>query len=130
MLKDMKARGVPISGVGLQMHVSVDGYPNPWAVAANIKRLGELGLEVQITEADVRCANCDAARQDLQASVYGHLLQACLNNSGVCVNFETWGISDRHTWLGEDVAPLLFDASYAKKPAFFEVLATLNAKAQ
>ena len=116
MLRDFKQRGVPVSGVGLQMHVSVDGYPSPWDVAANIKRLGELGLEVHITEMDVRCSGCSDARLQLQAAVYGHMLQACLNNSGVCKSFETWGFTDRHTWLSdfnnpthEDVMPLPWD---------------------
>jgi endo-1,4-beta-xylanase len=90
MLKDFKARGVPVSGVGLQMHISVTGYPNPWDVAANIKRLGELGLEVHITEMDVRCpAPCDL---NLQASIYGNMLRACLNNT-FCKSFETWGFT-------------------------------------
>ena len=93
MLKDMLSRGVPITGVGLQMHISVDAYPDPWAVSANIQRLGELGLEVHITEADVRCTACSAERLSLQAAVYGHMLAACLNNSGVCKSFETWGIT-------------------------------------
>ena len=116
MLRDFKQRGVPVSGVGLQMHISVDGYPSPWDVAANIKRLGELGLEVHITEMDVRCSGCSDARLQLQAAVYGHMLQACLNNSGVCRSFETWGFTDRHTWLSdfdnpthEDVMPLPWD---------------------
>jgi len=160
MLQDMKGRGVPITGVGLQMHVSVDAYPNPWLVADNIKRLGELGMEVHITcviiiigqlpckaevflniithhtthrEMDVRCAGCDSSRLDLQASIYGHMLEACLNNSGVCKSFEMWGFTDKHTWLSDfnnpthaDMAPLPFDLGYNKKPAYFELLTVLS----
>lgn len=132
MLKDFKARGVPVSGVGLQMHISSRGYPSPWDVASNIKRLGALGLEVHITEMDVRCAPpCDL---NLQASIYGNMLSACLNNSGVCKSFETWGFTDAHTWLSSwdnpnhtDFAPLPFGERYEKKPAYFELLAVLNA---
>ena len=82
---------------------------------------------------DVRCQKCDASRLDLQASIYGHMLEACLNNSGVCKSFETWGFTDRHTWLSsfnnpnhEDVAPLPFGLNYEKKPAYFELLAVLS----
>lgn len=50
MVASMRARGIPIDGVGLQMHISVDGYPSADAVAANIQRLGALGLDVHITE--------------------------------------------------------------------------------
>ena len=111
MVKDFKARGVQIDGVGLQvfipvlypapfephlsqsmlnlhiplilfipmqMHISVDSYPNPMAVAANIQRLGDIGVEVHITEMDVRCTNPTAERLALQATIYGHMLEACL----------------------------------------------------
>jgi len=54
LVKGLLERGVPIHGVGLQMHVSLEEPPNPQDVAANIKRLNDLGLEVHITEMDVR----------------------------------------------------------------------------
>jgi endo-1,4-beta-xylanase len=50
MLASMKSRGIPVDGVGLQMHISVDNYPPFADVAWNIARLGALGLEVHITE--------------------------------------------------------------------------------
>ena len=53
MVAGMKSRGVPIDGVGLQMHISVDEYPAASDVAANIARLGKLGLDVHITEVGV-----------------------------------------------------------------------------
>lgn len=76
----LKARGVPLDGIGLQMHISVSSYPDPKDVAANIARLGALGLDVHITEMDVRCPPpCD---EDAQAAVYGNLLAACLCVAG------------------------------------------------
>jgi hypothetical protein len=89
----MVSRGIPLEGIGLQMHISVDGYPAPSDVAANMKRLGELGLKVHITEMDVRCSNCNAQRLDIQAQIYGGMMEACLNNTGVCQSYETWGVS-------------------------------------
>lgn len=47
-------RGVPIHGLGLQMHVSTDRNPSPKEIAANMARMDRLGLEVHITELDVR----------------------------------------------------------------------------
>jgi endo-1,4-beta-xylanase len=103
-------------------------------VAANIKRLGALGLEVHVTEMDVRCDKCNQQRLEIQASIYGMMMEACLNNSGVCKSFETWGFTDAHTWLSSfnnpdhlDVAPLPFDLAYGKKPAYEELLAVLTA---
>jgi endo-1,4-beta-xylanase len=91
LAQGLLAKKVPLEGIGLQMHISVDGFPSPADVAANIKRLGELGLQVHITEMDVRCSGCTPARLDLQAQIYGGMMEACLNNTGVCTNFETWG---------------------------------------
>lgn len=53
LVKSLLEEGVPIHGVGLQMHVSLENPSNPQEVAANIKRLNDLGLEVHITEMDV-----------------------------------------------------------------------------
>ena len=93
--------------------------------------------EVHITEMDVRCSNCSADRLNLQAKVYGDMLQACLDNKkptnangkGGCLSFETWGFTDKHTWIGTQDAPLLYDENYAPKPAYNEVLAVLQAAA-
>ena len=52
MVKDFKLRGVPIHGVGLQMHIPKLDADIP-AVAANIARLTALGVQVHITELDV-----------------------------------------------------------------------------
>jgi endo-1,4-beta-xylanase len=76
MMQDMIAKKVPIDGVGtrdlslvvewltvarssgLQMHIHIDQHPAFADVSANIKRLGDLGLEVHITEMDVSCPEC------------------------------------------------------------------------
>ena len=81
MVAGFVAGGTPIDGVGLQMHISVDGYPTPQSISDNIKRLVALGLEVHITEMDVRCSGCTADRLALQAKIYGDILQVCLDNS-------------------------------------------------
>ena len=111
---------------GLQMHVSVSYYPPIASVSANIKRFCDIGVEVHITEMDVKCANCTTALLAVQAQIYGGMLSACLQNR-CCKSFETWGFTDAHTWLGSDTVPLPFDANYVKKPAYYELLATLTA---
>jgi endo-1,4-beta-xylanase len=130
MVKDFKRCGVPIDGVGLQMHVysMKDAQAN---VAANIARLTKLGVEVQITEMDVGIptnAHGQASKSQLawQAKVYRKVAMACAENPG-CTAFQTWGFTDRYSWIpkhshGKEGAALLFDASYRPKPAFDEVL--------
>ena len=47
------------------MHIDIDDYPSFENISQNIQRLGALGLEVHITEMDVRCTNCTAVRAGL-----------------------------------------------------------------
>ena len=137
--RDLVARAPGLlQGIGLQMHIDVDGFPDPAEVSANIQRLGALGLKVTITEMDVRCTPpCGADRLALQAKIYGDIFEACLNHSTVCEGVVTWGVTDRYSWLYDfdnpshvDMAPLLFDLDYGRKPAYFEVLAALQMAAE
>lgn len=57
----MKERGVPVHGAGLQGHFTASGTglrrpPTPHSVQRQVRRLGELGLRVNISEMDVRVA--------------------------------------------------------------------------
>ena len=126
--------GVPIHGVGLQMHVDDSGYPLDDGFAAQVKRFTDLGLQVQITEADVRLAVDGAgaaspADLQAQAGVYHDLLAACLQNPKVTA-FLTWGLDDGHSWIPRFFAgygaALPFDASYAPKPAFYALRQALG----
>lgn len=124
MVKSMKSRNIPIDGVGLQMHVSTDYWPKAADISANIKRLGALGLEVHITEMDVSCpGNCNL---QLQAQIYSEVLSACLQNRNICKSFQTWGFTDKYTWLGSDKHPLPFDENYNKKPAYNAILSNFT----
>jgi endo-1,4-beta-xylanase len=114
--------GVPIHGVGLQMHLRATRPPAPDAIRANVARLTALGLKVRISEMDVRVRT--VRRGDpltRQGAAYRDAIGACVGQPGFAgVTF--WGVSDRHSWVherfGED-APLLFDRDYAPKPAYF-----------
>jgi endo-1,4-beta-xylanase len=54
LLRELIAAGVPIDGVGLQMHVSASSRPPNASIASNMRRLADLGLTVHISEMDVR----------------------------------------------------------------------------
>jgi len=136
MVKDFKRRGVPIDGVGLQMHISdldLDAAP----LAANISRLTALGIQVHITELDVALpvdVNGIARHDDLvrQAEVYRGVVRACLQNPG-CTAIQTWGFTDKYSWIGSHShgtrgAPLLFDRAYKPKPAYDAVLEEISAR--
>jgi GH35 family endo-1,4-beta-xylanase len=137
MASDFIARGVPIHGVGLQAHFEL-GTVNPDSIARNIQRLGELGLQVQITEMDVRYrGETSESILKQQAAEYQLVMDTCLN-SPYCTAFIVWGVSDRFTWLrganlgfynNPTVQPLLFNDDYNAKPAYFAVLNSLARRA-
>jgi len=130
LVRGLLARGVPIDGVGLQMHVRAGGPPPTESVAANMRRLAALGLRVNISEMDVRIGDiggATAANLDRQKAVYQSMVGVCVAEPA-CHAVTFWGFTDAHSWIysqyGAD-APLLFDAQYAAKPAFFGVLDAL-----
>jgi endo-1,4-beta-xylanase len=130
LVRRLVDQGVPIHGVGLQMHLDAAARPAPAAIAANVARLTALGLAVRISEMDVRIRR--VRRGDplaVQRAVYHDVIAACAGMPGLAgVSF--WGVSDAHSWIdshfGED-DPLLFDAAYAPKPAYFGVRDALAA---
>jgi endo-1,4-beta-xylanase len=139
MVKDFKRRGVPIDGVGLQMHVptlDVDIPATAANISANIARLTALGLQVHVTELDVSVpvdSNGLARPSDLtrQADLYRGIVRACLNNPG-CTAIQTWGFTDKYSWIGSHShgargQALLFDRTYQPKAAYRAVLEELSA---
>ncbi|WP_169945445.1 lectin [Microbispora sp. H11081] len=114
MVKDFKARGVPIDCVGLQSHF---GNP-PSNYQQNIAQFAALGVDVQITELDV------GGSGSTQADAYRRVTQACLAVSR-CTGITVWGITDKWSWRSGDT-PLLFDGNFNKKQAYNAVLDALN----
>jgi endo-1,4-beta-xylanase len=136
MVKDFKRRGVPIDGVGLQMHIGQLDADIP-AIASNIARLTALGVQVHITELDVSLPVDSSGglpqADDVtrQADIYRGIVRACLNNPG-CTAIQTWGFTDKYSWIGSHSRgtrgqALLFDRSYLAKPAYRAVLEELSA---
>ncbi len=126
LVKGMLDRGVPLDGVGLQMHVSVTGAPTPAAISANLQRLAQLGLTIHITEMDVRIPSPQTASSLAgQATIYRGIVAACLANSK-CEALLTWGVSDANSWIPGAYpgfgSALLFDEQLQPKPAYQAVL--------
>ena len=128
MAQDFIERGIPIHGIGMQSHMTLDRI-NFGSIAENMQRLGELGLEVQLTEVDIRYpGDADAEILRRQARDYYRLMETCLD-SEACTAFIVWGVTDKLTWLREasfvnnpTVEPLLFDEDYNPKPAYFALM--------
>jgi endo-1,4-beta-xylanase len=124
MVKDFKARGVPIHTIGFQGHHALRyGLPDPTILADRFRALFRLGLEVRITEFDLDISGVAGTLQErlaLQADYYKAVLNVCLAAPN-CTGFQTWGFTDKHSWLSSDptAKPLIFDAAYQPKPAYY-----------
>lgn len=139
LVKDLLKRGVPIQGVGLQMHLSIAGsskFPSPPTVQEleqNLCRFSDLGLEIHISEMDVQIQGLEASMQERlekQARVYEDVLTVAIQNPQLKA-FTTWGFSDRYSWIpkatGQPDAPLPFDEYYQPKPAYEALYRALEA---
>jgi GH35 family endo-1,4-beta-xylanase len=118
-VQDFRARGVPLDGVGLQMH-TVRGAPAQDRLEEAIRRLGDLGVAVHISEMDVPTWYLGPTQEERllrQADSYRRVAAAC-QAQPACFRITTWGFTDRYTWRGAGSQPLPFDFEYAPKPAW------------
>jgi endo-1,4-beta-xylanase len=149
IVRDLQRKGVPIDGVGHQLHMkyneSADG------VDAALRDVEGVGLINHVTELDVSvyadpgsCSgperkgcmpdfgkNVPAAALAQQATLYGQLFEVFQRHRSV-KSVTTWGISDAHTWLRRfpvtrNNLPLLFDEKGAPKAAFRAVVRAARA---
>ncbi len=123
LMVQLLAEGVPVDGVGFQTHLSVERYPGPDVIRANLQRFGALGLEVHISEMDVATRNLGGAPEDrleAQRLAYQSVVEVCATEPA-CTTVSLWGVSDDYSWLNSIEAPdipLIFDADKARKPAY------------
>jgi endo-1,4-beta-xylanase len=131
MAQDFVSRKVPLSGVGLEFHIdnTFDTTANLNSLGQNIQRFGALGLEVHITELDVRLPDNGAASLAPQAQTYQDVLSVCLAQPA-CTSFQTWGFTDKYSWIPSFFSgygwALPFDLNYAKKAAYTSMLQKLQ----
>ena len=111
----MLQRGVPIHGVGMQMHRSALEPIALDSIKRNMARFGALGLDVHITELDAEVYTHSEFELEAQARQYAHLMQACLDTPA-CQSYEVWGFTDAHSWIAS-TRPCLYDDHYVPKPA-------------
>ena len=130
----MLADGVPLGGFGAQGHLSLL-YGFDESIQANFERFAALGLQVAVTEADVRIplqpgeTGPTPEQVAVQAERYDAMLEACLNVTA-CSSFTVWGFPDANSWV-PDVFPgegwaTIFEDDYTPKPAFTAMLESLR----
>jgi endo-1,4-beta-xylanase len=123
-------QGVPIGGVGWQMH-KINPFRITSANTTNARRLAALGLEISITEMDIRIQlPSDATELQQQALGYGDVITFCLTEPN-CAAVVSWGFTDKFSWVpgtfngfGDS---LEFDMNYQPKPAYTAMQTILEA---
>jgi endo-1,4-beta-xylanase len=143
MVKDLKAKGVPINGIGLQGHWAIN-EPSKEQLQQTLKDFSGLGLTLQITELDIsvypkehtarerRAVDYDTAfsaeKEMKQIEVYKNCFELFKKYKKNISSVTFWNISDRHSWLdnfpvrGRKDYPLLFDAQLKPKKAYWEII--------
>ena len=129
LVDDLKRRGVPLDGIGLQAHLlaPAEGSPTFRTLPAFLAELRRRGLQVEITELDVsdRLLPADTAQRDRRvADTYDAFLKAVLQEPALR-RITSWGLSDRGSWLntsfprpdGLPQRPLPYDEALRPKPA-------------
>jgi endo-1,4-beta-xylanase len=130
----LRAEGVPVHGVGHQMHINVE-WPSVGETEAMLERFVPLGVEQQITEMDVSIyTSADETfptppedRLLAQAEQYRDMFALFDNYAEHITSVTLWGVADDRTWLdggplGRKDAPLLFDVELRAKPAYWAVV--------
>lgn len=129
LLSALVVAGVPISGVGWEMHVE-NGFRVTDSNRQNGLRIAALGLEVTITEMDVK-DRLPTTLADLatQAAAFGDVVELCLELPN-CPAVLLWGFTDRYSWIPSFFSgygnATIYDGGMNRKPAYYAILHTLQ----
>jgi endo-1,4-beta-xylanase len=142
LLKKLVDAKVPINGVGLQAHWSLN-EPTRTDLESTIKKFASLGLKVQITELDISVYPWEKERRLLkegedtaytsdreqkQADQYAMVFDVFRKYKKYLTGVTFWNISDHYTWLddypvkGRKNYPLLFNQNFQPKKAYWRVV--------
>ncbi|MBV4360317.1 endo-1,4-beta-xylanase [Pinibacter aurantiacus] len=129
----LKGKGAKIDGIGTQMHV--DALTTSYTgIDYMFQRLASTGLQVRISELDVatrpsalNAAVGDAQTLGYQASMYSYIINSYLKYVPAAQRYgvTVWGVDDPDSWRAKSL-PLLWDNSFAKKPAYSAVMQALK----
>jgi endo-1,4-beta-xylanase len=128
LVKSLKERGVPIDGVGLQAHLILGQVPA--TLQQNIQRFADLGVDVAITELDIRMQlPADSTELAQQQADYRSVFAACAAVTR-CVGVTVWGFTDADSWVPDTFpgqgAATPYDENYRPKPAYYGIAQALG----
>jgi GH35 family endo-1,4-beta-xylanase len=126
MVTELLDADIPIHGVGFQMHLDASNAPSTQQMTENLQRFADLGLDVNISEIDVRLSSLPWDHETnlaIQQQVYHRAVNACMNVER-CDAVTIWGFTDKYSWIDGEFGPddpLLYTADYQRKPAYFAI---------
>lgn len=130
IVKLIQSYGAKIDGVGLQSHFVVGSTPSQSAQESNMAAFESLGVDVAITELDIRMElPSTEAKLARQATDYQDTVAACVHTDR-CVGVTLWDWTDKYSWIpsvfpGEGAA-CPWDENLQKKPAYAGILSALS----
>lgn len=136
---DLRSRGIPIDGVGHEMHNAIN-YPSTAAMVHAIDTVAENfpGIAQQVTELDLSVYNAGDTKSNYgnnippavlaeQGWLYKQYFDAFKQLSGKLSAVTFWGMADDDTWLDSFPVvrtdyPLPFDMKLQAKPAYWGIV--------
>ncbi|KAI0789859.1 endo-beta-1,4-glucanase [Abortiporus biennis] len=124
LIPQLRKQGVPIDGIGIQSHLIVGQLPTD--MKENMEAFTAIGLEVAITELDIRMTLPETEELlEQQKKDYATVIEACNAVKG-CVGITVWDFSDKYSWVpgsfaGQGAA-CPWDENMKEKPAFFGIV--------
>lgn len=139
LAQDLKAQGIPIAGIGTQMHISY--LSNYAGIADMFRKLGASGFKIKITELDIRVnPNNETSfvltpmHLDYQAAMFKFVIDEYIKNVPAAQRYgvTVWNLGDTDSWIvqtpGRIDFPTLFDKDYKKKQAYAGMMQGLQGK--
>jgi endo-1,4-beta-xylanase len=134
LLTQLRRDDVPIDAVGIQAHLDLahEAHFNPDVLAAFLNKLGAMGLQIRISELDVREADRalpTVERDRRVADAVGRFLQVALANKAVG-SVTCWGLTDKYSWLDESGGNrgLPFDDRLRSKPMWQAIAGAISSR--
>jgi GH35 family endo-1,4-beta-xylanase len=128
LVQNLIAAGAPIGGIGIQAHLTTQGYPTELQLRTTIERFASLGLKVNFSELDVRTIGVSPNNWQVrmaQERIAFQLVAGACALEPSCEAVTTWGFTDADTWIdaafGTD-QPLEFDDQYQPKPSYYGLI--------
>ncbi|SPQ23144.1 1049999c-dd75-4b72-878a-643676936bd5 [Thermothielavioides terrestris] len=132
IVKMLKTAGIRIDGVGLQSHLVAESHPTLDQHIDAIRSFSSLGVEVALTELDVRLTlPANATNLAEQNDAYKNIVGACVQVRG-CIGVTIWDFYDPFSWVPATFpgqgAPLLWFENFTTHPAYHGVAEALTNK--